>query len=480
MRRKWRVPRFVYSMSIAIGATLFLVPASVDAVNERSAEVKLFAGDSHQLIESFLIFPDQFKGGATVATGDFGGDGIDEVVVGAGPGGGPQVRVFTADGAELNNFFAFNDEFRGGLSVAAGDLDGDGRDEIIVGAGRGGGPQVQVFDFWGTPQFTNGFFAYHREFRGGVNVAAGDLDGDGIDEIITAPKTGGGPHVRVFDRSGQSRSLDTFPFHEQFDGGVSVAAADIDGGADELIVAVERYDQSWVKVLRLTPTVQVVGEFRAFPESFTGGVRVAAGDVDGDGLAEVAVAPSGSGGPQVRVFEASGSVVGQDFFAYEEEFRGGLSLAVGRFARTGNETIITAPGKFAAEGRPDLVRYIEIDLSDQTLTYYDAGVKVGEYIISSGKPGMDTPTGTFKVINKAREAYSSRYALYMPSWMAFTSQGHGIHGLPFWKLRGGGRYYEGIDHLGRKVSHGCVRVSVDNAARLWEWSEVGTPVVVQS
>ncbi len=67
---------------------------------------------------------------------------------------------------------------------------------------------------------------------------------------------------------------------------------------------------------------------------------------------------------------------------------------------------------------------------------------------------MDTPVGNFKVIAKAKRPWSKKYGLYMPWFIQFTYDGHGIHELPEWP----GGYKEGASHLGIPVSHGCVRL----------------------
>ncbi len=119
-------------------------------------------------------------------------------------------------------------------------------------------------------------------------------------------------------------------------------------------------------------------------------------------------------------------------------------------------------------------RYIHIDLSSQAMLIFDDGVEKGAFKISSGKRGMNTPQGNFKVISKRKRPWSAKYKLYMPWYIGFTYQGHGIHELPEWP----GGYKEGANHLGIPVSHGCVRLGIGPAEKVYNFVEVGTPVVV--
>jgi hypothetical protein len=139
-----------------------------------------------------------YSGPVNLGTGDMNGDGVLDAVVSAGFGGGP--RVVVIDGktkAEITSFFAYDPSFTGGVSLAVADVNGDGRPDIVTGAGQGGGPQVNVFGADGT--YAYGFFAYDPSFRNGVRVTAGDLDGNGAAEIITGTNIGGGPVVEIFD-----------------------------------------------------------------------------------------------------------------------------------------------------------------------------------------------------------------------------------------------------------------------------------------
>ena len=146
-------------------------------------------------------------------------------VTGTSPGGGPQVMVYSADGKLRANFFAYNKSLRGGVSVALGDVNGDGQLEIVTGAGRSDEPLVKIFSLSGNLKFS--FLAYDKRFRGGVEVAVGDLDDDGVADIVTGPGPGGGPHVRVFNGNGDLMSQ-FFAFDASYRDGLKISLSDMD------------------------------------------------------------------------------------------------------------------------------------------------------------------------------------------------------------------------------------------------------------
>jgi hypothetical protein len=238
------------------------------------------------------------KFGVNVACGDIDADGIDEIVTGAGPGAvfGPHVRGWDYDGSAVNaigaiSFFAYGTP-KWGVNVACGDIDGDGYDEIVTGAGPGEvyGPHVRGWNYDGSAiaaMSTVSFLAYGTN-QWGVNVACGDIDGDGIDEIITGPGPGAvfGPHVRGWNvDGGQATAINQVSFFafDTTQWGANVACGDFDGdGIDEILAGagpgpalttdVRAYDWDGSGAVEA-----MSGEsFRAFDPSVTYGAKVGA------------------------------------------------------------------------------------------------------------------------------------------------------------------------------------------------------------
>lgn len=181
---------------------------------------------------SFRPFP-LFKNNLSLAISQKDGM-LDKIVVGPGQGGGPQVLVFNSQGKLEANFFAYDKNLRTGLNVSVADLDGDGKLEIVTAPGRGAEPLIKVFSFGGELKFS--FLAYDKNFRGGLSLMAGDMNLDGRAEIVTIPSSGGGPHVKIFNYQGKLVGS-FFAYNQNQRDKFKIALSDInDDGKLEIIV----------------------------------------------------------------------------------------------------------------------------------------------------------------------------------------------------------------------------------------------------
>jgi len=264
------------------------------------------------------------RGGLTVAAGDVNGDTIPEIVTGAGPGSGPLVRITTSGGTLLNQFYAFDPAFRGGINVAVGNVDGDPLQEVIVAPMAGGGPNVRVYTASGV--LKNSFLAYDPGWFGGVFVAAGNVVGDGRAEIVTGVGAGGGPDVRAFTAEGTLAVQPFFAYGSGFRGGVQVAAGDVLGdGYAEIITGAGKSGGPHVQIF--DGSRNNVGGFFAYRPQDTGGVFVAAGDVAGDAKAEIITSTGDGLWPVVRTWNPSGTQVAPEFLAFDLSTWNGAYIA---------------------------------------------------------------------------------------------------------------------------------------------------------
>lgn len=274
-------------------------------------QVQVFGSDG-VLRSAFLAFDPRFPGGVRVAACDIDLDGRDEVIAAAGmPDGGPHIRIFKLQSGgrvnEVNSWYAFGEPYRGGVHVACGDVDGDGLPEVIAGSGTEGPATVRVWKAGiGTlaeiatgilPSPAAGF---------GLRVASCDMNGDGRAEVLTAPAGGGPPVVSIFDFATARRMASFAAAGAGGPAGVHLACGDILPAAGvEVLIG---QDVGGSPIARaFSATGDLLAEALIFSPSMTGGVRVGVGEVDGDRtLAEFAFATGLGAEPVIAVGTAKG------------------------------------------------------------------------------------------------------------------------------------------------------------------------------
>jgi len=432
-------------------STILIIPFFALA-SENNKEIRVF--DFQGQLLSIVELQDFYwnKVGDMVVA-DLGTDGTPEIIISAAAGAKPYIKIFRLDGSLINQFLVYPEAYLGGINLAVADLDKNGVNEIITGATAGGGPHVLVLNNQG--KVLSSFFAFDKADKGGVNIAAGNLYNDSLPEIIVSSNSRNS--IKIFDRQGSF--LNQIDLQNSFEHGQRIKAADLGtDGVAEILVFPNKNDLAGLYLYRNNG--EYIASYSFYDQNFKGGINL---DTDG-GL--IYFGAGFGNGPYLRIIDGFNNIKIQ-FSANEEDFLGGVIPSVYQ------NKIYTIPQQFPSASKPD-DHYISIDLSEQMLRYFENGFLLDENSISSGKTNYPTPVGEFSVLKKSKLQFSKKYGLYMPFWMEFYP-GFGIHELPYWP----NGYREGQSHLGTPVSHGCVRLGIGPAEKLFSWAAIGTKIYIE-
>lgn len=460
---------------MVLGFFVLINPAL--AFDSMTPTVKVFNAQNRHLDNQFLSFGEGFRGGAKIAVGDINNDKKLEIIVGAGVGGSPQVRMFDNKGKFTGfSFTPFASNYRGGVDVALGDTDGDKKAELIVSQLSGGQSWVKVYELDAKKTVKSSFIAFGRSFTGGAHVAACDISGNGKAEVLVGSGVGSTSHIRAFDEKGRYVGFDIFPFEENYRGGADVACANVDGGKEsEVVAAKSSFGTAEIKVYKTDRSKRILGDFLAYGSGHKEGANVVGGDTDGDGKDEIIVGTNGNG-PQVKVFKAHGAPIAYSLTPYAADFRGGVNVAYGNLDNKKPGEILTSPGRRTWEGRSGIYKYIEVDISDQKLYAYKAGRKVKEFYVSTGVYKYPTPIGDFSVRTKSGSVRMKHsYGPNHPDNYDIAGVPNTMYFNPPFALHGAYWHH----NFGHRMSHGCINLPLAEAAWLYGWSEIGDKVFVR-
>ncbi len=266
-------------------------------------------GQFGEAIRTIVPFGAGYTAGVRVATADLSGDGTPDLIAATGPGVANQVKVYDGrSGNLIASLQPFEASFSGGVNLAVGDLTGDGRPDLVVTPDVSGGPVVAVYDGaalsrGAVSQVARFYGLDDPNFRGGVRPAVGDLNGDGTPDLAVAAGEGGGPRVALYN-------------------GLTVRTGN--------------------------PT-KLTGDFFAYDQTLRNGVFLTIADLTGDGFGELIAGGGPGGAPRVTAFDGRSLAGGfvtpvVNFFAGDSNDRGGVRLAALDLNADGRPELLAAVG----------------------------------------------------------------------------------------------------------------------------------------
>lgn len=267
-------------------------------------------------VRTVIGYEGSFRGGIHAELGDVTGDGVLDLVFAPAGGGGPRIKVVDgATGDEIADVMVYEETFRGGVDVAVGDVNNDGFEDVMTGTGKGGGPRIRVLDGKSLatgddpPTVLYDFFPYEESFRGGVFVGTGDVNGDDFADIIAGTGVGGGARVVVFDGQTGDPIQNFFAFDPSVRTGVRVGSGDVDGdGDDDVIVGAGPGGGPQVRAVDGRSGKQLASFF-ADDNGKRDGLYVGGQDLDGDGTDDIVVETRQGNKQMVRGFDRGGNRV---------------------------------------------------------------------------------------------------------------------------------------------------------------------------
>jgi hypothetical protein len=332
-----------------------------------SSKVAVYNNKGEKIF-SFVPYTLNYRGEFETAVGDVNGNKKKEIIIAPGKGMKSYVRVFRVIGKKkkkvkhLSSFYAFGKNFEKGVNLAVTDFDRDKKAEIIVAPAQGKKP-VKIYKYDSKKKkFTlfKKIKPYGKNFKGGVNLAVGDVNNDGKEDLVVAPASSATKRTKVKvyiynANKNKFQKLANFrPYSKKFRSGINLAIGDVNGDKQkELIIVPNLHFKPLMKVYQYSlakKEMNLLAKYYVFKKSYKNGVNLELGDVNGDGKDEMIVAPNEGYKPQVRVlsYQSKKKFRAKNFRAYKKTYQKGVELDLADVNDNGLEEIVVAPQKGVA------------------------------------------------------------------------------------------------------------------------------------
>lgn len=323
--------------------------------------IRVFGADN-QLLNEFLPYGGDFKGQIDMARIDLDGDGIDEIAV-VPSQNSSTVKIFRQNGELISTWDVYEPGFKSGLAMTAVDVDNlDAQEKFLAIGPMSGAAKHKVKIYRYDPEQPSKFslqdeIAPFDGFNGGVNLSAGDFNGDGRNELIASP-IGGAAEVKIFKYGTNQRFAapsgvfdHIFPYGKIEKQDVKVAAFDMNrDGKEELIVYPMKGRSTIIKVYECEIhndsdcLAKEIDAKQVFDDHFKGGVNVSVFEGANNDERYMLVSPQQSGGPHLKLYQWDKKLkLVKEFFAYSQKFTGGVQAVAVKIKD--KIEIITVPQK---------------------------------------------------------------------------------------------------------------------------------------
>jgi len=257
----------------------------------------------------------------------------------------------------------------------------------------------------------------------------------------------------------------TVPIFDKWTDGATIAVGDLGtDGVPEVVVGAGPGSLPEIRIFRQDGSL--INKFNAFDPSLAKGVIVSLGDTNGDGKNEIVAATGPKFGNYVRIFDGFGKLL-NDWYPKPQTVSSILSAA----SVDNNAATYAVPTPHFSDGKPEVAKFIEVDLAKQRLYAYEDGLLAATYLVSTGTKTYPTIPGNYSVLRKVpiKEYIGPGYDLKNTHWNTqFSARGDYFHEA-WWHKK-----------FGQPMSHGCVNMRLDDAKFIYDWAPIGTPVTVHT
>jgi len=325
-------PKFIGKLGAGRLDVLSSLQATQVSLNQEKANILLF-NDSETLGQIKLVTP---KGVVkskfstftntkiNVASGDFNGDKQVEIAVTPQGGVSSEVRIYQLSGKLLTKFLAYESKFTGGVNLASGDIDGNGLDELVMSPVSQRRADIKIMNK--NFKLRTSWLAYEANYLGGANISVADLNGDGKAEIVTAPASGSSAQIKIFTSSGKLINQ-FFAFEPELKSGFKITALNPYSslGSNPIIaVASGKNMLPYVKIF--APSGRLINSFMAYDFNFDKGVNISSGDIDNDGQAEIITGTANGEVPLLSLFKQDGTLI-KSYYSNKKTLNLGVDVA---------------------------------------------------------------------------------------------------------------------------------------------------------